>query len=104
MTALALGLHEKLVRSGVDPRSDDYYRRVDENMKKRFPENFEGEQTQTEATDRPRKAANVVAPATRSTAPTKVRLTPTAAALAKKMGITPEAYAKEMIKLENYNG
>ena len=104
MTALALGLHEKLVRSGVDPRSDDYYRRVDENMKKRFPENFEEEQTQTEATDRPRKAANVVAPATRSTAPTKVRLTPTAAALAKKMGITPEAYAKEMIKLENYNG
>ena len=104
MTALALGLHEKLVRSGVDPRSDDYYRRVDENMKKRFPENFEGEQTQTEAVDKPRKAANVVAPATRSTAPTKVRLTPTAAALAKKMGITPEAYAKEMIKLENYNG
>ena len=104
MTALALGLHEKLVRSGVDPRSDDYYRRVDENMKKRFPENFEEEQIQTEATDRPRKAANVVAPATRSTAPTKVRLTPTAAALAKKMGITPEAYAKEMIKLENYNG
>ena len=104
MTALALGLHEKLVRSGVDPRSDDYYRRVDENMKKRFPENFEEEQTQTEAVDKPRKAATVVAPATRSTAPTKVRLTPTAAALAKKMGITPEAYAKEMIKLGNYNG
>ena len=104
MTALALGLHEKLVRSGVDPRSDDYYRRVDENMKKRFPENFEETPNQTEATDRPRKAANVVAPATRSTAPTKVRLTPTAAALAKKMGITPEAYAKEMVKLGNYNG
>ena len=104
MTALALGLHEKLVRSGVDPRSDDYYRRVDENMKKRFPENFEEEQTQTEAVDKPRKAATVVAPATRRTAPTKVRLTPTAAALAKKMGITPEAYAKEMIKLGNYNG
>ena len=104
MTALALGLHEKLVRSGVDPRSDDYYRRVDENMKKRFPENFEEELIQTEAVDKPRKAATVVAPATRSTAPTKVRLTPTAAALAKKMGITPEAYAKEMIKLGNYNG
>jgi len=104
MTALALGLHEKLVRSGVDPRSDDYYHRVDENMKKRFPENFEEEPIQTEAVDKPRKAATVVAPATRSTAPTKVRLTPTAAALAKKMGITPEAYAKEMIKLGNYNG
>jgi hypothetical protein len=105
MTALALGLHEKLVRSGVDPRSDDYYRRVDETMKKRFPENFEEEQSM-EAVDKPapRKAANVVAPATRSTAPTKVRLTNTQLALAKKLGVSPEVYAKEVIKLGNYNG
>ena len=46
MTALALGLHEKLVRSGVDPRSDDYYRRVDETMKKRFPDHFEDAEPQ----------------------------------------------------------
>lgn len=107
MTALAFGLHEKLVRSGVDPRSDDYYRRVDETMRKRFPENFEEEQSQTmEAVDKPapRKAANVVAPATRSTAPTKVRLTNTQLALAKKLGVSPEVYAKEVIKLGNYNG
>jgi hypothetical protein len=107
MTALALGLHEKLVRSGVDPTSEDYYRRVDETMKKRFPENFEEEQTQsTEPAERPvaRKAANVVAPATRSTAPNKVRLTQTQMALAKRMNISPEAYAKEVIKLENNNG
>jgi len=104
MTALALGLHEKLVRSGVDPRSDDYYRQVDETMRKRFPENFEEERNQTEATDRPRKAANVVAPATRSTAPNRVRLTQTQMALSKKLGLTPEAYAKEVVKLGNYNG
>jgi hypothetical protein len=105
MTALALGLHEKLVRSGVDPRSDDYYRQVDETMRKRFPENFEEERNQTEATNRlPRKAANVVAPATRSTAPSRVRLTQTQLALSKKLGLTPEAYAKEVVKLENYNG
>jgi len=107
MTALALGLHEKLVRSGVDPTSEDYYRRVDETMKKRFPENFEEEQTQsTEPVERstPRRAANVVAPATRSTAPMKVRLTQTQMALAKRMNISPEAYAKEVIKLENNNG
>jgi hypothetical protein len=107
MTALALGLHEKLVRSGVDPTSEDYYRRVDETMKKRFPENFEEEQTQsTERAEKPapRKAANVVAPATRSTAPMKVRLTQTQMALAKRMNISPEAYAKEVIKLENNNG
>ena len=104
MTALALGLHEKLVRSGVDPRSDDYYRQVDETMRKRFPENFEEERNQTEAADRPRKAANVVAPATRSTAPNRVRLTQTQMALSKKLGLTPEAYAKEVVKLGNYNG
>jgi hypothetical protein len=107
MTALALGLHEKLVRSGVDPTSEDYYRRVDETMRKRFPENFEEEPTQTtEPVDKPtpRKAAQVVAPATRSTAPTKVRLTQTQMALAKRMNISPEAYAKEVMKLENNNG
>lgn len=106
MTALALGLHEKLVRSGVDPRSDDYYRRVDETMRKRFPENFEEEPTLSTEVEKPapRKAATVVAPATRSTAPNKVRLTATQLALAKRLGVTPEVYAKEMIKLENYNG
>jgi hypothetical protein len=99
MTALALGLHEKLVRSGLDPRSDDYYSRVDETMRKRFPENFEEEQTTDARKPAPRKAANVVAPATRSTAPTKVRLTSTQLALAKKFGISPEAYAKEVVKI-----
>ena len=99
MTALALGLHEKLVRSGLDPRSDDYYSRVDETMRKRFPENFEEEQTTDARKPAPRKAANVVAPATRSTAPTKVRLTNTQLALAKKFGISPEAYAKEVVKI-----
>jgi len=106
MTALALGLHEKLVRSGVDPRSDDYYQRVDETMRKRFPENFTDEQTQTQGQTKtaPRKAANVVAPATRSTAPKQVRLSASQVAIAKRLGLTNEAYAKEMIKLENYNG
>jgi hypothetical protein len=110
MTALALGLHEKLVRSGVDPRSDEYYRRVDETMKKRFPEAFEDAeeeealQTKEEPKAQPRRSATVVAPASRSTAPKKVRLTQTQLALAKKFGLTPEAYAKELMKLENYNG
>jgi hypothetical protein len=106
MTSLALGLHEKLVRSGVDPRSDDYYQRVDETMRKRFPESFEDETSQTKGRTQsaPRKAASVVAPATRSTAPRKVQLTQTQMALAKKLGVSPEIYAKEVIKLENYNG
>jgi hypothetical protein len=104
MTALALGLHEKLVKSGVDTSSDDYYRQVDETMRKRFPENFQEEQTIETEKPVQRKAANVVAPSTRSTAPTKVRLTNTQLALAKKLGVSPEVYAKEVIKLGNYNG
>jgi len=106
MTSLALGLHEKLVRSGVDPRSDDYYRRIDETMRKRFPETFEEEQSQTREAEKPSrtKPANVVAPVTRGTAPRQVRLTPTQVALAKKLGISNEQYAREIMKLENNNG
>lgn len=102
MTALALGLHEKLVKSGVDPRSDEYYDRIDATMKKRFSDYFGDEQpTEPEDKPAPRKPANVVAPATRSTAPRQVRLTASQVALAKKLGLTPEQYARELIKLEN---
>lgn len=112
MTALALGLHEKLVRSGVDPTSDEYYRQVDTNMRKRFPEEFGDEPTRTTEQAKPapraqpasqpaQKPANVVAPATRSTAPKQVYLTATQVALAKKLGLTNEAYARELVKLEN---
>jgi hypothetical protein len=106
MTALALGLHEKLVRSGVDPTSDEYYRQVDTTMRKRFPESFEDDDTQPVEQERekpaPRaKPANVVAPATRSTAPKQVRLTQTQVALAKRLGLSNEAYARELMKLEN---
>ena len=104
MTSLALGLHEKLVRSGISPTSDEYYRRIDSTMQKRFPEHF-GDATLDEETPAQRtKPSTVVAPATRSTAPKKVRLTKTQVALAKKFGLTPEQYARETLKLENANG
>jgi len=104
MTALALGLHEKLVRSGVDPRSDDYYRRVDDTMRKRFSDYFEDAQP-TEEAERPvRKANTVVAPASRSTGSRQIRISASEAAIAKRLGLTPEAYAREKIKLENSNG
>jgi len=103
MTSLALGLHEKLVRNGIDPTSEEYYRRIDETMQKRFPENFEGNSLEPERPAQ-RKPSNVVAPATRSTAPKKVRLSKTQVALAKKLKLTPEHYARELLKLENANG
>ncbi len=111
MTALALGLHEKLVRSGVDPSTDEYYRRVDDTMRKRFPEAFddaeEDEQPQTKQEKKPartNKPATVVAPVTRGTAPRQVRLTPTQVAIAKRLGLSNEQYARELMKLENDNG
>lgn len=109
MTALALGLHEKLVRSGVDPRSDDYYRQIDATMRKRFPEEFkDSEETrpQREEAKPPTrsKPSTNVAPVTRATAPRQIRLTATQVALAKKLGLSNEQYARELMKLENDNG
>ena len=97
MTAYALGLHEELRDSGVTVGSDEYYSKLDKTIRKRFPDNFESE---TEETPRKEAPRNVVAAATRSTAPKKVRLKTSQVALAKKLGLTPEQYVKELLKLE----
>lgn len=103
MTAAALGLHEKLRRNGTVVGSDEYYAALDKTMRRRFPETFEGEEEhQSRETTRP-KPTTVVAPATRSTAPQKVRLKTSQLALIKKLGITPEQYVKEFMK-EARNG
>lgn len=107
MTSLALGLHEKLVRSGVPAGSDEYYKRIDNTMRKRFPENFEEDEVveveEPVKAQKP-KASTVVAPATRSTSPKKIRMSKTQVMLAKKLGLTPEQYARELTKLEAQNG
>ena len=89
MTSLALGLHNKLVKQGVSPQSDEYYETIDSRMRQVFPDNFE------DAEPKKRKT-QVVAPATRSTAPKKVTLTRTQVQLAKRLGLTPEQYAKQV--------
>lgn len=110
MTALALGLHEKLVRSGIDPRGDDYYQQIDATMKRRFPEAFEDAEEEAKpqkevakTAPKPKPSTNV-APVTRGTAPRQIRLTATQVALAKKLGLSNEQYARELMKLENDNG
>ena len=103
MTAAALGLHEKLKRQGVVIGSDNYYAELDKTMRKRFPEEFdEPEEVAVKAKeDAPKaKPSTVVAPATRSTASKKVKLTTTQVALAKKLGLTPEQYVRELLKME----
>jgi hypothetical protein len=104
VTSFALGLHQKLVNSGVDPRSDDYFERIDARMKSTFPEVFGETEDRPKPGDGSRRPTSVVAPATRSTGARKVQLTPTQVALAKKYGLTPQQYAAEVAKLEKSNG
>jgi hypothetical protein len=99
MTAFALGLDTKLRRDGLDPRSDEYYERIDARMRQVFPEAFAGEEVPSKAPQQ-RKASSVVAPATRSTAPKKVTLSPSSQALAKRLGLTLEQYAAQVAELE----
>jgi len=101
MTSLALGLHEKLVRAGTNPASDEYYTTIDKTMRKRFPEYFEDDSLDEEVPAQRKKPSTVVASASRSTAPKKVHLSSTAQALAKKLGLTLDQYAQETYKLEN---
>jgi hypothetical protein len=97
MTSLALGLHNKLVKQGVSPQSDEYYETIDSRMRQVFPDNFEDAE--------PKRKTQVVAPATRSTAPKKVTLTKTQVQLAKRLGLTPQQYAKQVaLDMRKQNG
>jgi len=97
MTSLALGLHERLKREGVQVSSQEYYRKIDATIRRRFPEKFEDE---AEQESRPVRKSSVVAPATRSTSPKRVRLNPSELSLAKKLNLTPEQYAKAKLEME----
>jgi len=103
MTSLALGLHTKLVNEeGIVPSSDEYYERIDARMRQLFPERFEDTQ---EEESRPKRRSNVVTPATRSTSPKKIRLTSSQVAIAKRLGLSPEQYAKQVaLDMRKQNG
>jgi hypothetical protein len=108
MTSAALGLHQKLVDSGMNPTSDEYYQRIDSTMRRRFPEYF-GEEETSDGGGKPvqrteTKPATVVAPASRSTSSKKIVLTTSEINLAKKFGLTPQQYAMEKQRLEKANG
>jgi arsenate reductase-like glutaredoxin family protein len=106
ITSYALGLHQKLVNNGVDPRTDEYFEQIDARVKSKFPEIFGGEddKPRSQAAAPARKPASVVAPASRSTGKRRIELTPSQAALVKKFNLDPQMYAQEILKLENQNG
>ena len=109
MSSFAYGLHEELQDEyGAQyVGSDDYFRRIDKEMRRTFPKYFvevdgeEPEADESKSSQQRAKAAPVVAPASRSTASKKVKLKQSQLAVVKKLGITPEQYAKEFLKLEN---
>jgi hypothetical protein len=110
MTSLALGLHQKLVKQyGASyPSTDEYWQKVDDTMRRRFPDYFEEEQgeevTQREKPQRVERVSTVVAPATRSTPSKKVKLKMSEVNIAKRLGLTPEQYVREKMRMEANNG
>jgi hypothetical protein len=106
MTSLALGLHQKLERQYGKGYvgTDEYWQSVDTTMRRRFPDYFgETEIKTTNGGGKPvsrteNRPATVVAPASRSTSSKKIVLKQSQLILAKKLGLTPEQYAREYAK------
>ena len=104
VTSYALGLHQKLVNTGVDPRDDEYFKQIDTRIKSKFPEVFSGNEATSQPSETSRKPATTVASATRSSGPKKIQISSSAMALAKKFGLTPQQYAVQVALLERNNG
>ena len=107
MTASALGLHQKLEKQYGNKYigTDEYWGAIDTTMRRRFPEYF-GDSEPASSDTRPASRTNkstVVASASRSTSSKKIVLKQSQLTIAKKLGITPEQYAREVAK-ENRNG
>jgi len=96
MTALAYAVHKKLVESGVKAGTSNYYERVDARMREVFPDYF-GEARKQE----PKRPATVVAAPTRTAGKKKVSLTKSQEAIARRLGLSNEQYAREVLKLNS---
>ncbi len=96
MTYTAFDLHQKLTNEGYDPSSDEYYSEIDKRIRLEFPHKF-GNNSDT-AEKETTKPVQTVASAKRSTRSGRktVRLTPSQVAIAKKLGVPLEEYAKQL--------
>ena len=95
MTYTAFDLHKKLTeQEGYDPQSDEYYSEIDKRIRLEFPHKFANNTSKGETT----KPVQTVASAKRSTNTGRktVRLTPSQVAIAKKLGVPLEEYAKQL--------
>ena len=104
MSATALGVHNALVKQYGQGYvgTDEYYEKINSRMQRSFPDYFGSQEGQEEPEEQPQQAAprakqtTVVAPATRSTSPKKVKLSASQIAIAKRLGVPLELYAKKV--------
>lgn len=103
MTEYALRVHKRIIQEGVAPESNEYYNKIDDSVRRVFPEKFASARSE-DRTPR-RQVGNVVAPSGRQTTgnPRKVTLSSTQVALAKRLGLKPEQYAAQLLK-DSSNG
>ena len=97
MTYTAFDLHRKITEEeGIDPKSDEYYEEIDKRLKKEFPNRFKDSKIEENSSNG--KPVQAVASANRSTKTGRkvVRLTPSQVAIAKKLGVPLEEYAKHV--------
>lgn len=100
MTNFALGLHQQLIQhEGVRPDTDEYFSRIDEEVRKRFPERFNSA---------PRRTASNVAPVSRQSGQDRqrktVQLSESQVRLARRLGLTPQQYAEQVALEQDANG
>jgi hypothetical protein len=116
MTMAAMGIDKRLQREyGAEyVGTEEYFKTIDKTMRKRFPEHFESEQSYEEDDSStrksepdedytPRRATKItspVAPATRSTPPNRIKLKASEAAIARRLGVPLEEYAKQVAQLK----
>ena len=88
MTYTAMSLHDEIINEGFDASSDEYYNEIDRRIRKEFPHKFEDQNRPTQ------KVASAVRKS--SNGRRTVKLTPSQVAIAKKLGVPLEEYAKHV--------
>jgi hypothetical protein len=95
MTSAAMNLHDELVGQGFDADSDDYYNEIDKRLKDYFPSKFrDAEETSDEETGNRKIVQNVAGVSRKQGGRRIVKLTKSQIAIAKKLGVPLEEYAK----------
>ena len=98
MTNAAYAIHDEIVQQGITPDHDNYYDTIDRRMREEFPHKFTGASTDNRSS---KNVATVVTPGgNESGRSKKVRLSPSQVAVAKRLGVPLEEYAKQFVALD----